>query len=131
MLVLYHPFDHFAFFHLQSLCQGRGTNQVPLAVLAPTPDHLDRGLITHTPPPSDHGECIIVKTLVKNFFNFFTADHELALPTGMKMGDSPSRSTLTTVLSKSYSAFDGRIYFRESFIGLGLQIVSRPSPEDI
>jgi hypothetical protein len=37
----------------------------------------------------------------------------------MKIGDSPSRNTLTIVFSKSYNAFEGRIYFRESFNALG------------
>jgi hypothetical protein len=47
MLVLHHPFDHFAFLDFQGLGERRGADQVPLPVLAPPLDHLDGGLITH------------------------------------------------------------------------------------
>jgi hypothetical protein len=43
----------------------------------------------------------------------------------MKIGDSPSRNTLTIVFSKSYNAFEGRIYFRESFSRYGLRSFAR------
>jgi hypothetical protein len=44
----------------------------------------------------------------------------------MKIGDSPSRNTLTIVFSKSYNAFEGRIYFRESFCRRGHIISALP-----
>src|SRR5208282_1472510 len=52
LLVLHHPFDHFPLLDFQGLRQGRGTNQIPLAVLTATLNHLHGGLITHAAPPS-------------------------------------------------------------------------------
>lgn len=50
----------------------------------------------------------------RSFRDSFTANHELSLPTGMKIGVSASRTTLTLGFSESYHASDGRICFRES-----------------
>jgi hypothetical protein len=45
----------------------------------------------------------------------FTTDHALVLPTGMKTGDSVSRTSLTLFFSETNDIVVGRIYFRVSF----------------
>src|SRR6516225_12346402 len=76
VLVLHNPFDHFALFDFQSLCQWRGANQIPLAVLTVPLNDLDHGLIAHwlcSPRRKDSTrQGIIAIQLVNECSDFFT-----------------------------------------------------------
>jgi hypothetical protein len=51
-LIFHNPLDHFTLFDLQGLSQRRRADQVVLAVLFASLNHLDGGLIAHAWPPA-------------------------------------------------------------------------------
>src|SRR5215467_12609763 len=85
VLVLHNPFDHFALFDFQSLCQRRGADQIPLAVLTVPLNDLDHGLIAHwcSPRRRDFNEAAYHSSIASQWISdFFTRSNTFSLRGG-------------------------------------------------
>ena len=62
--------------------------------------------------------------VISLYHNFFTADHELALATGMKMGDSALSSRIKACVFRELQAAERVDLFSREILSLGERVSS-------